>query len=113
MQSLGRFSGILLPIFSLRRRSDFGIGDFGSLDGLFRWMTAARQRALMVLPLLPTAPGDSSPYSTRSAFGLNPLFIDLDAVPEFQEAGGFAALSPEDRARLEEARAAKRIRYDL
>src|SRR5207248_3306424 len=82
----GRLSGVLLPLFSLRSRGDFGIGDFGSLDGLFDWMAAAKQRLLMLLPLLPTAPGDSSPYSTRSAFGLNGLFIDLQALPEFIDA---------------------------
>jgi 4-alpha-glucanotransferase len=105
----GRLSGILLPLFSLRSRGDFGIGDFGSVDGLFEWMAAARQRLLMVLPLLPTAPNDSSPYSTRSAFGLNPLFIDLQALPEFIDAG----LSSDERRMLEEARGSRRIRYDL
>ena len=59
----------------------------------------------MVLPLLPTAPGDSSPYATRCAFGLNPLFIDLHALPEFHGAGGEAALSADERAQLDEARA--------
>src|SRR5580704_5644412 len=112
MLAPGRVSGVLLPIFSLRSKTDFGIGDFGALPALFRWLAAANQRLLMVLPLLPTAPGDSSPYSTRSAFGLNPLFIDLEAIPEFAEAGGLAALSAPERARLEEAKAAPRIHYD-
>jgi 4-alpha-glucanotransferase len=62
----GRLSGILLPLFSVRSRRDFGIGDFGGLDGLFDWMSAAQQRLLLLLPLLPTAPNDSSPYATRS-----------------------------------------------
>lgn len=113
MLPTGRTSGILLPLFSLRSREDFGIGDFGALEGLFAWMGAARQKLLMLLPLLPTAPNDSSPYATRSAFGLNPLFIDLHALPEFAEAGGEAALSEKERSELEEARRAPRIRYDL
>ncbi len=108
-----RLSGILLPVFSFRSDDDFGIGDFGAMPGLFDWMQAAKQRLLMVLPLLPTAPGDPSPYATRSAFGLNPLFIHLPSVPEFTQSGGFDALSDEDKARLQEARAAQRIRYDL
>ncbi|MHB8878094.1 MAG: 4-alpha-glucanotransferase [Myxococcaceae bacterium] len=113
MLPTGRLSGILLPLFSLRSRTDLGIGDFGALDGLFGWMVAARQKMLMLLPLLPTAPGDSSPYSTRSAFGLNPLFIDVQAVPEFQEAGGMGSFTPGERQMLEEARASRGIRYDL
>jgi 4-alpha-glucanotransferase len=113
MSSLGRLSGILLPLFSLRSKDDFGIGDFGAIDGLLDWMQSARQRLIMFLPLLPTAPGDPSPYATRSAFGLNPLFIDLHALPEFVDAGGYASLSDQERSQLDEARAAPRIRYDL
>lgn len=113
MASTGRISGLLLPLFSLRSKTDFGIGDFGGLDGLFHWMEAARQRLLMLLPLLPTAPGDPSPYSTRSAFGLNTLFINLEMLPEFHATGGEAALSDEEKRMLAEARAAKRIRYEL
>ncbi len=108
----GRLSGILLPLFSLRSRSDCGMGDFGALPSLFRWMRAARQRMLVLLPLLPTLPGDPSPYATRSAFGLNPLFVDLSALAELDELGD-AALTDSQRRTLDEARASRRIRYDL
>ncbi len=113
MPSIGRLSGILLPLFSLRSKDDFGIGDFGAVDGLLDWMQAARQRMIMFLPLLPTAPGDPSPYATRSAFGLNPLFIDLHALPEFVAQGGFDSLTEDEKRQLNEARAAPRVRYDL
>ncbi len=113
MLNTGRLSGILLPLFSLRSKTDLGIGDFGAVEGFFEWMKAAKQRMLMLLPLLPTAPGDPSPYATRSAFGLNPLFIHLDDVPEFIEAGGLAMFSADEQRALEEARASKRLRYHL
>jgi 4-alpha-glucanotransferase len=112
MNPSGRLSGIQLPLFSLRSRQDFGVGDFGGASGLFEWMKRAEQRMWMLLPLLPTAPGDASPYSTRSAFGLNPLFIDLARLPELQE-GGTSALSAPERDQLQAARTSKRIRYDL
>lgn len=108
---LGKLSGILLPVFSLRSSRDWGIGDFGAAEKLFRWMTAARQRLWMFLPLLPTAPGDRSPYATQSAFGFNPLFVDLSAVPEVEEQGAEAALSKADRELLEQARASRSIQY--
>jgi 4-alpha-glucanotransferase len=73
MVKTGRISGVLLPLFSLRSRTDFGIGDFGAIGGFLDWLRAGRQKMWMMLPLLPTAPGDTSPYATRSAFGLNPL----------------------------------------
>jgi 4-alpha-glucanotransferase len=102
----GRTSGILLPLFSLRSATDAGIGDFGGLNGLFRWMQRAKQRLLMILPLLPTAPFDPSPYATRSAFGFNPLFIDLSQLP------GGADFSAEEVAFLEQARGAASVQYD-
>src|SRR6185295_5889097 len=102
----GRTSGILLPLFSFRSRDDAGIGDFGSFGGIFEWMKQAKQQLLMILPLLPTAPGDPSPYSTRSAFGFNPLYIDLSQLP------GAMDFSAEERASLEAARAARTVQYD-
>lgn len=111
MFQTGRVSGVLLPLFSLRAKHDFGIGDFGAVEGWLDWLSAAGQRLWMMLPLLPTARGDSSPYATRSAFGLNPLFIHLDSLPEYQAAGGLSNLSEEERWLLEEARASHRIKY--
>lgn len=102
----GRTSGILLPLFSFRSQNDAGIGDFGGFGGLFEWMRAAKQRLLMVLPLLPTAPGDPSPYSTRSAFGFNPLYIDLSQLP------GASDFTADERASLVAARAAPTVQYD-
>lgn len=102
-----RLSGLLLPVFSLRSKHDLGVGDFGALDSLFTWMQQARQRLLMVLPLLPTTIGDPSPYSTRSAFGWNPLFIHLSWLPE-----GVSFHATEE-AQIAQARAADAVRYDL
>ncbi len=113
MHQWGRVSGVLLPLFSLRREGDFGIGDFGAVPDFLRWLRFAKQRLWMVLPLLPTAPNDASPYSTQSAFGLNPLFIDLSQVQELEELGGEKGLSDDAKGRLETARQSQRIRYDL
>jgi 4-alpha-glucanotransferase len=107
MNSIGRLSGLLQPVFSLRSAHDVGVGDFEAFDALFEWMQSANQRMLMVLPLLPTAPGDASPYSTRSAFGLNPLFIHLGWLPE-----GVTFSEAEQQA-IAAARASGTVRYDL
>jgi len=109
----GRLSGVLLPIFSLRSQTDFGIGDFGALDGFMSWMKYGQQKMLMLLPLLPTLPADPSPYATRSAFGLNPLFIDLSQLGSLFGARQAQALSAPEAEQLEQARGSSRIRYDL
>jgi 4-alpha-glucanotransferase len=113
MPTLPRLSGVLLPVFSLRSRADFGVGDFGAAGGLFDWLLSAGQRLWMMLPLLPTTAGDPSPYATSGASGLNPLFIHLDWVQEYRDAGGLQLLSGKQAQALSEARAAPRIRYDL
>lgn len=109
MASSGRTSGVLLPLFSLRSERDVGVGDFGGFAGLFDWLERAGQKLVMVLPLLPTAPGDTSPYSTRSAFGLSPLFLDVTSLLE--RSG--EKLTGEEEAMVAQARAAKQVRYDL
>ena len=108
-----RLSGVLLPVFSLRSRSDFGVGDFGGAEGFFDWMTAAGQRVWMLLPLLHTTSGDPSPYATAGSTGLNPLFIHLDWLDEYRAAGGPHLLSPRQAHALEAARAAPRIAYGV
>lgn len=105
MSRFGRLSGVLLPVFSLRAKDDFGVGDFGAMDGLFAWLQRARQKLLMTLPLLPTAPGDSSPYSTRSAFGLNPLFVHLGWLEEK------VALTADEEKALARLRQSPRVAY--
>lgn len=107
MLPFGRLSGVLQPLFSFRSERDAGVGDFAALDPFFAWMQRAQQRMLMVLPLLPTTPGDPSPYSTRSAFGLNPLFIHLDWLPEG------VRWTDAEKKQLELARASATIRYEL
>ncbi len=99
----------MLPLFSLRARSDFGIGDFGSVEGLFAWLELSGQRLWMLLPLLPTAWGDPSPYSTCCAFGLNPLFIDLNPLI----ARYALTLTEQEQRHLAEARRSSVVRYDL
>ncbi len=105
MLPFGRLSGVLQPMFSFRSDADCGVGDFAALDPFFSWMQRAQQRMLMVLPLLPTTPGDPSPYSTRSAFGLNPLFLHLGWLEEG------VTFSDAEKRHLDEARAATSIDY--
>ncbi|MCL2012985.1 MAG: 4-alpha-glucanotransferase [Cystobacterineae bacterium] len=70
-----------MPLFSLRTKADGGVGDFGAALLFLDTLAKAKQRMWMLLPLLPTVPNDPSPYSTLGAFGLNPLFIDISALP--------------------------------
>jgi 4-alpha-glucanotransferase len=107
----GRRSGILLPLFSCPRTTSWGIGDIGDLGAVAAWLAAAGQRVLQLLPINEMAPGQQSPYSAISAMAIDPIYIDIAAVPEFAAIGGESSLSPDDRARLDRARRSPAIDY--
>lgn len=73
-----RSGGVLLPIFSLP--SPYGVGTLGAEARKFvDFLAQAGQRYWQILPICPTAYGDS-PYSSVSTFAGNPYFIDLDLL---------------------------------
>ncbi len=73
-----RVSGVLLHVTSLP--SYGGVGDFGPAAYAFvDFLAASKQRLWQVLPLSPTAYGNS-PYSALSAFAGNPMLISLELL---------------------------------
>ncbi len=72
----GRASGVLLHPTSLP--GPWGSGDLGpAARGFLRWLDAAGQRLWQLLPVTPVGPG-GSPYSSPSAFAVNPLLLSID-----------------------------------
>lgn len=111
VEAARRRSGLLIPLFSCVSSRSWGIGDIGDLPAVSTWLASAGQRVLQLLPINEMAPGQQSPYSAISALAIDPIYIDLSAVPDFQAIGGEAALSYEDRSLLAEVRRASRIPY--
>ena len=75
-------SGILMPISSLP--SPYGIGSLGQCARDFvDFLVKTEQTCWQILPINPTAYGDS-PYQSPCSQAGNPYFIDL---PQLQEAG--------------------------
>lgn len=73
-----RASGVLLHPTSLP--TAYGIGDLGpEAVRWIDWLAAAGQKYWQVLPLVPTAKGDS-PYQSPSAFAGNPWLISPDSL---------------------------------
>ena len=106
-----RRAGILLPLFSLRGRRDWGVGDLSDLPGFCRWLASAGHTVLQLLPLAEMAIHETSPYGALTAFGLDPLYLDLDVVEDFDALGGIASLSSATRADLDAARSAPTVSY--
>ena len=85
-----RIAGTLVPVFSLRSRRSFGVGDFGDLRMMIDWAALTGQRLVQILPINDTTLThtwtDSYPYSCISVFALHPQYIDLSALPALKDA---------------------------
>jgi len=106
-----RRAGLLIPLFSCTSTSSWGIGDIGDIAPTTAWLAAAGQRVLQILPINEMATGQQSPYSAMSAMAIDPIFIALPDVPEFQAIGGERALSGDERTRLGEVRRSSSVQY--
>ena len=106
-----RRAGLLIPLFSCPSTASWGIGEIGDIEPVTAWLAGAGQRMLQLLPLNEMAPGQQSPYSAISAMAIDPIFISVPRVLEFEALGGEAALPPEDREALAAVRRAPRIRH--
>ena len=77
-----RLTGVTIPLFSIRSRSDWGIGQITDLPAAAAFFLRAGQRLLQVLPTHELADGETSPYGALSAFAIDPIYIDVESVPE-------------------------------
>ena len=84
-----RLAGTLVPVFSLRTRGSFGVGDFGDLKTMIDWVAQTGQRLLQVLPINDSTTThtwtDSYPYSCISIFALHPQYADLRQLPPLKD----------------------------
>lgn len=106
-----RRAGILVPLFSIPSTTSWGIGEIGDIEPMARWLQRSGQRLLQLLPINEMPPGERSPYSALSAMALDPQFISMGALEDFDAIGGEASLSPAERAALDAARIARTIDY--
>jgi 4-alpha-glucanotransferase len=112
-----RIWGLTVQLYGLKSRRNWGIGDFSDLKALLAAAAAVGASAVQINPmhaLFPCYPDHVSPYAPSSRLFLNPLYVDVEAVPDFAEcltAQDLVASAPfqETLARL---RAAPLVDYD-
>lgn len=79
-----RGTGVAIPVFSLRSKNSFGVGEFADLKLLVDWARKTRLRMIQILPVNDTTAThtwvDSYPYAAISAFALHPVYINLEEV---------------------------------
>lgn len=112
MSDTQRRACVLVPLFSIRTRSGYGLGEVPDIPRFARWAADAGFRVLQLLPVGEVCGGETSPYAAASAFALDPVYLGLDDCEDFAAAGGRASLSPEDRATLDELAGASHVAWD-
>lgn len=77
-------SGVSVPVFSLRSKNSFGVGEFTDIKLLVDWAAKTGMKLVQLLPVNDTTAThswtDSYPYAAISAFALHPIYVNLDKV---------------------------------
>jgi 4-alpha-glucanotransferase len=85
-QTPRRMWGLAVQLYGVRSARNWGHGDFTDLLSLIDLAADLGASAIGLNPLhalFDDRPAEPSPYFPNSRLFLNPLYIDLDAVPEF------------------------------
>ena len=86
-----RSNGVLLPLSAMKTNTDWGVGDFASLEEWTDFLGSLGAKFVQILPLQETAPNETCPYSAMTAFALDPVYVcierveDISASPAAQE----------------------------
>jgi len=98
----------------MRSVRDWGVGDITSMRGWLDILSSAKLSILNILPVNEMPPGVNCPYTALSAFAVDPVYLDPEAVDELAEAPEALAFlaSREFKTRLARVRAAKTVLYD-
>jgi len=92
---------LAVQLYGIRSARNWGIGDFTDLKGLIELAAHLGADGVGLNPLhvlFDDRPGDCSPYSPNSRLFLNPLYIDVEQIPEYQGGPDAEALARLQRA---------------
>jgi 4-alpha-glucanotransferase len=74
-------TGVAIPVFSLKRKEGFGVGEFTDIKLLVDWAKEVGIKMVQILPVNDTVAKhswmDSYPYAAISVYALHPIYINL------------------------------------
>jgi 4-alpha-glucanotransferase len=114
----GRAAGLAIGLFGLRSERDWGCGDTSDLKNLVDWVAeraGADFVALNPLHAIPNRqPYNISPYLPNSIFFRNPLYLDIEAMQDFQGCEKAISLraSPAIDSEIRALRASEFVEYE-
>ncbi len=78
-----RLTGTAIPLGALKTKHSCGIGEYPDLVAFASFCKKAGLSLIQLLPVNDTGT-ESSPYSALSAFALHPIYISIEALPEYK-----------------------------
>jgi len=82
-------AGVAIPVFSLRSKKSFGIGEFNDLKLMVDWAKRTGQRMIQTLPINDTilyhTNYDSYPYNAVSVYALHPIYLNLEKTGKLKD----------------------------
>jgi (1->4)-alpha-D-glucan 1-alpha-D-glucosylmutase len=108
--------GVSLQLYALRSQRNWGIGDFTDLKTAIAILAPLGVDCIGLNPLhslFPQLPENASPYSPSSRDFLNPLYLDIEAIAEFEDSLELRERVGSDsfQARLRALRERQRVDY--
>ncbi len=81
-------AGVAIPVFSIRTKNSFGVGEFSDIKLLIDWAVKTGLKIVQILPINDTVAThswtDSYPYAAISVFALHPIYLNLPAIGELK-----------------------------
>lgn len=106
-----RKAGVVLPLFSIRTRRDWGVGQVTDLPACAAWIRRAGHTLLQILPAHQLSAGETSPYGALTAFGIDPIYAGIESIEDLDQHAIEATLGEDGKRALEGARSAIRVDY--
>lgn len=113
-----RAAGVAVSLYGVRSRRNWGCGDFRDLRDLVDWAAAETGAAFIGLNPLHAIhnrrPFNTSPYLPNSIFYQNFIYLDIEAIEDFQNSRRAQRLwrAPEVQRQLEALREAENVEYE-
>lgn len=107
----GRHAGLLIPLFSMRSRTDWGVGDYAAMEKWLPWLASTGTKILQILPIHETGPGEDCPYAAMTAFALDPVYIAVEEVPEVKTSPEAQKIIQREHSLIQKLRAGHKVVY--
>ncbi len=104
-------TGVAIPVFSLRSKKGWGVGEFLDLKRMADWAIARGQKLIQILPINDTTSThtdlDSYPYRANSVYALHPMYLNMEALGKLDS----SSKMKEYRAKAKELNELSAINY--